>query len=82
METNSHESTTDGRLVTIEAKPEPITIDPTRSAALVVDMQNDFAAKGGCLTVLGSTSQSIEALLSQPQERSHRCGRRESVSST
>lgn len=47
METNSHESTTDGRLVTIGAKPEPITIDPTRSAALVVDMQNDFAAKGG-----------------------------------
>jgi ureidoacrylate peracid hydrolase len=47
METNPHEPTTDGRLVTIEAKPEPITIVPTRSAALVVDMQNDFAAKGG-----------------------------------
>lgn len=47
MKTNSHESTLGGRLVTIEAKPEPITIDTTRSAALVVDMQNDFAAKGG-----------------------------------
>ena len=47
METNSHELTADGCLVTIEAKPEPITIDTSRSAALVVDMQNDFAAKGG-----------------------------------
>lgn len=47
MGTNAHESTTGGRLVTIKAKPEPITIDTTRSAALVVDMQNDFAAKGG-----------------------------------
>lgn len=47
METKSHEPTADGSLVTIAAKPEPITIDPTRSAALVVDMQNDFAAKGG-----------------------------------
>jgi ureidoacrylate peracid hydrolase len=47
VDTNSHELSTDGRLVTIEAKLEPITIDTTRSAALVVDMQNDFAAKGG-----------------------------------
>jgi ureidoacrylate peracid hydrolase len=47
MQTNSHELTTDGRFVTIEAKPEPVTIDTTRSATLVVDMQNDFAAKGG-----------------------------------
>jgi ureidoacrylate peracid hydrolase len=33
--------------VTIEARPEPITIDRHRTAALVVDMQNDFGAKGG-----------------------------------
>jgi hypothetical protein len=31
MEANSHELTTDGRSVTIEAKPEPITIDTTRA---------------------------------------------------
>jgi hypothetical protein len=30
VDTNSHELSTDGRLVTIEAKPEPITIDTTR----------------------------------------------------
>jgi ureidoacrylate peracid hydrolase len=34
-------------LVTLGAKPEPIAIDPARSAVIVVDMENDFAAKGG-----------------------------------
>jgi ureidoacrylate peracid hydrolase len=33
--------------VILKAKPEPITIDPARTAVIVVDMQNDFAAKGG-----------------------------------
>jgi hypothetical protein len=31
MEANSHELTTDGDLVAIEAKPEPVTIDTTRA---------------------------------------------------
>jgi ureidoacrylate peracid hydrolase len=35
------------RAVSVEAKPEPVTIDIARTAALVVDMQNDFGAKGG-----------------------------------
>ena len=35
------------RVVTIPAKPSPIEIDPARAAMIVVDMQNDFAAKGG-----------------------------------
>src|SRR5438094_8249326 len=34
-------------MVTLNAKPEPIAIDPARSAVIVVDMENDFAAKGG-----------------------------------
>ncbi len=36
-----------GRLVTIEAKPGPIGVDLARTAIVVVDMQNDFGAKGG-----------------------------------
>src|SRR5260370_42548741 len=35
------------QMVTLDAKPEPIAIDPARSAVIVVDMENDFAAKGG-----------------------------------
>src|SRR5713226_7705309 len=31
----------------LDAQPEPITIDPERTALLVVDMQNDFGMKGG-----------------------------------
>ena len=34
-------------VVTIPAKPSPIEINPARAAMIVVDMQNDFAAKGG-----------------------------------
>lgn len=34
-------------MLTIKAKPEPISVDPARTAVLVVDMQNDFGARGG-----------------------------------
>ena len=34
-------------IVTLDAKPKPIAIDPGRTAVIVVDMENDFAAKGG-----------------------------------
>src|SRR6266566_7011461 len=33
--------------VMLDAKPEPIAIDPAHAAVIVVDMENDFAAKGG-----------------------------------
>jgi ureidoacrylate peracid hydrolase len=35
------------RVVTVEARPEPIAIELDRSAVLVVDMQNDFGSPGG-----------------------------------
>jgi ureidoacrylate peracid hydrolase len=34
-------------MVTLDAKPEPIAINPARTVVIVVDMENDFAAKGG-----------------------------------
>jgi len=37
----------DANLVSLNAKPEPITIEPSKTAVIVVDMENDFAAKGG-----------------------------------
>ena len=49
----SPSSKTNGRVVTIEAQPEPITIDTARTAVIVVDMQNDFAAKGGMVDRAG-----------------------------
>jgi ureidoacrylate peracid hydrolase len=38
---------TNSRVVRIEALPQPVTIDPARTAGLVIDRQNDFGAKGG-----------------------------------
>jgi len=35
-----------GRIFRIDAKPEPIAIDITKTAIIVVDTQNDFGAKG------------------------------------
>src|SRR5881392_1338560 len=40
--------------VTLDAKPEPIVIDPARTAVIVVDMENDFAAKGGMFDRAGA----------------------------
>jgi ureidoacrylate peracid hydrolase len=37
----------------IAARPEPISIDPSRTAVVLVDMQNAFASKGGMLDLAG-----------------------------
>lgn len=34
----------DRTMITVEARPESVAIDPRRAAVLVVDMQNDFGA--------------------------------------
>jgi ureidoacrylate peracid hydrolase len=40
-------------VITLNAKPEPVEMDLSRSAVLVVDMQNAFAARGGMLDIAG-----------------------------
>src|SRR5579859_2884299 len=40
--------------VTLEAEPEPLTIDPERTALVVIDMQRDFLEKGGFGEALGN----------------------------
>ncbi len=40
--------------VTLEAKPEPIAINPARTAVIVVDMENDFVTKGGMFDRAGA----------------------------
>src|SRR5437899_11778265 len=40
--------------VTLDAKPEPIAVDPARTAVIVVDMENDFADKGGMFDRAGA----------------------------
>jgi ureidoacrylate peracid hydrolase len=38
----------------VQAKPEPVEVDLTKSAVVVVDMQNAFATKGGMLDIAGA----------------------------
>ena len=40
-------------MVTLDARPAPIEIDPEHSALVVVDMQNSFASKGGMFDLAG-----------------------------
>ncbi len=56
------------RNVTIEARPESITIDSHRTAALVVDMQNDFGAKGGMFDRAGIDISVIRSVV-EPTSR-------------
>ena len=39
--------------IPVAARPESLTLEPSQTAVLVVDMQNAFAAKGGYLDLFG-----------------------------
>jgi ureidoacrylate peracid hydrolase len=48
------------RTVSIQARPTPISMDLSKTAVLVVDMQNDFGAKGGMFDRAGVDLSVIE----------------------
>lgn len=48
---------------TIEAEPEPITIDLLKTAVIVVDMQNAFVRKGGYFDVTGQDISGTERII-------------------
>jgi ureidoacrylate peracid hydrolase len=43
--------------VILEARPEPLKIEPERTALVVVDMQNAFCSKGGMFDTLGMLNE-------------------------
>jgi ureidoacrylate peracid hydrolase len=47
--------------IEIEATPEPVEIDPARTAVLVIDMQNAFGSPGGMFDKAGVPITSIQA---------------------
>jgi len=51
---------TKSQVVRLDAKPEPIAIDTARTAVIVVDMQNDFGAKGGMFDRAGIDISGIQ----------------------
>jgi ureidoacrylate peracid hydrolase len=38
----------------LQARPEPVEVDPSKSAVVVVDMQNAFTSKNGMLDIAGA----------------------------
>jgi len=49
-----------GRSMIIEAKPEPITVNCSETAVIVVDMQNDFCSKGGLFDRAGINISAVQ----------------------
>lgn len=68
----------DGVLVSIAARPEPITIDTATTAAIVVDMQNDFCSEGGMLDRAGVDVTRTRGMI-EPTARTLACLRRAGI---
>jgi ureidoacrylate peracid hydrolase len=49
--------------VIVKARPQALSIDPTGTAMIVVDMQNDFGSKGGFFALGGIDISPIEAVV-------------------
>ena len=51
------------RVVTLHSKPEPVEIDLSRTAVIVVDMQNAFVSKGGMFDIFGWDISAAEGVI-------------------
>ena len=54
-----------GRAVTLPARPEALRLDPSRTAMIVVDVQNAYASPGGYLDIAGFDIAGAEAAVDQ-----------------
>lgn len=64
--------------VVVQATPEPLSIDITRTAIIVVDMQNDFGSKGGMFERAGIDISMIQAAVA-PTARVLAAGRKAGI---
>jgi ureidoacrylate peracid hydrolase len=62
IDSGKPEEAKDG-LINLDAKPEPITLDPATSAVIVVDMQNDFGSRGGMFDRAGIDISGIQKVV-------------------
>ena len=56
------------KAIQVDARPEPLTLDPRSAAVIVVDMQNDFAAAGGMFDRAGIPVNAIQAIVDPTRE--------------
>jgi ureidoacrylate peracid hydrolase len=52
-----------GNQVTVQAKPEPLEIDLSRTAVIVVDMQNAFVSRGGYWELAGWDISAVQKII-------------------
>lgn len=52
-----------GRTFSVEARPNPIEVDPSRTVVIVVDMQNDFGSPGGMFDRAGINISGIREVI-------------------
>jgi ureidoacrylate peracid hydrolase len=50
-------------MVTVDARPDSLTVEPSRTAVVVVDMQNDFGADGGMFDRAGIPISGVQAVV-------------------
>ncbi len=65
-------------MVTIDARPESLEIDPAHTALIVVDMQNDFGAEGGMFHRAGIPISGVQAAVA-PTARALAAARRAAI---
>ncbi len=54
---------TEGSLITIGARPTPVSFDAAQTAVIVVDMQNDFGSPEGMFARAGIDLADIRATI-------------------
>lgn len=55
-------------VIEVAARPSPLEVDPRRTAVVVIDMQNDFGARGGMFDRAGIDISAIKAAI-EPTRR-------------
>jgi len=58
--------------LTIDAQPGPFTLDPTKTALIVIDMQRDFIEPGGFGESLGNDVSLLAEIVPTVASRSRR----------
>ena len=68
MQTGSSALAISAAEVTLPAMPEPLTIRPSETAVIVVDMQNAYASSGGYIDKAGFDVSGAEAAITQTKK--------------
>ncbi|HVS97265.1 MAG TPA: isochorismatase family cysteine hydrolase [Puia sp.] len=54
--------------IQLAATPDPIDIDPAKTAVIVVDMENDFVSKGGMFDLMGIDRTPVKKIIEPIQK--------------